>query len=33
VTSAIGDLGILRIRWEARDAELRTASGTRLRGR
>jgi tRNA-modifying protein YgfZ len=31
VTSVIDRLGIVRIRWDARDADLATASGTRLR--
>lgn len=33
VTSSIDRLGIVRVRWNARDAELATASGTRLRPR
>ncbi|MEX2406662.1 MAG: hypothetical protein WD834_04925 [Actinomycetota bacterium] len=33
VTSSSDRLGIVRVRWNARDAELATASGTRLRPR
>jgi folate-binding protein YgfZ len=33
VTSANDRLGIVRVRWNARDADLATASGTRLRAR
>lgn len=33
VTSASDRLGIVRVRWNARDAHLATASGTRLRAR
>ncbi len=33
LTSAVDRLGIVRVRWDARDAALATASGTRLRPR
>jgi tRNA-modifying protein YgfZ len=33
LTSAVDRLGIVRVRWDARDADLATASGTRLRPR
>ena len=33
LTSAVDRLGIVRVRWDARDAGLATASGTRLRAR